>query len=95
MTSDHLDAILKSVHAKADKEGWFTVRDSGTLTLYAAFNGASLTVGRVEAVRTDGDILYARTTKRELYGFAREDLFAIAVEGSSASGQPVRRAGFG
>lgn len=95
MTSDHLDAILKTAHLNKDKEGWQSVPDGGTLTIYAAFNGASLSVSRVDAVRLDGDIVYARTAKRELYALARADLFAIAVDGAGATGQPPRRAGFG
>ncbi len=95
MTSDHLDAILKTAHTKQDKEGWHTVPDGGTLTLYVAFNGASLTVGRVEALRFDGELLYARTPKRELFALTRGDVYAVAIEGAGATGQPPRRAGFG
>jgi hypothetical protein len=95
MTSDHLDAILKTAHVTKDKDGWQALPEGGTLTLYAAFNGASLTVQRIEALRLEGDIVYARTPKRELFALARADLYAIAVEGTAASGQPPRRAGFG
>jgi len=95
MTHDHLDSILKTAHCKQDKEGWSVVPDGGTLTLYAAHDGVSLNVGRVEALRVDGEIVYARTPKRELFALARTDLFAVALEGAAASGQPARRAGFG
>ena len=94
MTGDHLDAILKTSHAKTDKEGWHTLPEGGTLTLYVAFNGASLTVPRVESLRVDGELLYARSAKRELFALARADVFAVALE-ASVTGQPVRRAGFG
>jgi hypothetical protein len=50
-------------------------------------------VSRVEGVKTDGELVYARTARRETYAFAKSDLFAVAVEG--AVGQPARRAGFG
>jgi hypothetical protein len=43
----------------------------------------------------DGELLYARSAKRELFAIARSDVFAVALEGSTAAGQPVRRAGFG
>jgi hypothetical protein len=94
MTSDHLDAILKSAQTKPDKEGWHALPDGGTLTLYVAHDGASLTVARVEAVRADGELVYARTAKRDVYAVARGDLFAVAVEGTAA-GATARRAGFG
>jgi hypothetical protein len=93
MTGEHLESILKSSQAKAEKEGWLAMSDGSTLTLYAAHDGVSLTVPRVEAVKLDGELVYARTVKRETFAIGRSDLFAVAMEG--AVGQPVRRAGFG
>jgi hypothetical protein len=93
MTGEQLDAILKTAQAKPDKDGWNSLPEGGLLTLYLAYNGASLTVPRVEALRSDGPLLYARTPKRELFAVAREDVFAVAVEGA-VMGQPTRRAGF-
>jgi hypothetical protein len=95
MNSEQLDAILKTAHAKEDKEGWRVLPESGTLTLYLAHDGASLTLPRIEALRTEGDILYARTPKRELYAVVRVDVYAIALDATAAAGQAVRRAGFG
>ncbi len=63
------------------------------MTLYAAHDGVPLMVSRVDAVRIDGDLVYARTARRETYSLNRADLFAVALEG--ATGQPPRRAGFG
>lgn len=94
MTGEHLDAILKTAHCTKDKEGWYTLSDGATMTLHLSHDGASLSVSRVEAVRSDGDLLYARTPKRELYAVVRADVYAIAFD-SSAAGQPARRAGFG
>ena len=94
MTGEQFDAILKTAQAKPDKDGWLTLPEGGLLTLYVAFGGASLTVPRVEALRLEGALLYARTPKRELFALAREDVFALAVEGA-VLGQPTRRAGFG
>jgi hypothetical protein len=95
MTGEHLDAILKTAHVKSDKEGWSTVPDGGTLTLYVAHDGASLNLPRIEAIRADGEILYARTPKKEIFAVARVDVFAVGIEGFTAPGQPARRAGFG
>jgi hypothetical protein len=92
MTGEHIEAILKQASAKADKDGFLTVPEGGLMTLYVSSQGASLTVSRVEGVRIDGDIVYARTSKKEMFAVIRTDVFAVAVEG--ASGQPVRRAGF-
>jgi hypothetical protein len=94
MNAEHLDAILKTAQAKADKEGWHALPEGGTMTLHVAHGGASLTISRVEAVRIDGPIVYGRTPKRELYAVARDDIFAIAVDAAAATGQPPRRAGF-
>ncbi len=93
MTGEHLEAILKNAQAKAEKDGYLALPDGAVLTLYVAHDGVSLTVSRVEAVKVDGEIVYARTAKKETYALGRSDLFAVALEG--AVGQPVRRAGFG
>jgi hypothetical protein len=98
MTGEQFDAILKTAHFKADKadkDGWQTLSDGGTMTLYVAYHGASLTVARVEGIRVDGGLVYARTPKRELYALAKEDVYAVAIDGAAATGQPARRAGFG
>ena len=94
MTGEHLEAILKSAQAKMDKaDGFAVVPEGATLTLYAAHDGVPLTVPRVEGVKVDGDLVYARTARRETFALSRNDLFAAALEG--AVGQPARRAGFG
>jgi hypothetical protein len=93
MTGEHLEAILKNAQAKAEKDGYTVVPEGATLTLYAAHDGVPLMVSRVEAIKTDGDLLYARTARRETFSLSRGDLFAVALEG--AVGQPARRAGFG
>ena len=93
MTGEHLEAILKSAQAKAEKDGYTVVPEGATLTLYGGHQGVPLTVPRVEAIKIDGELVYARTGRRETFALHREDLFAVALEG--AVGQPARRAGFG
>jgi hypothetical protein len=95
MTGDHLDAILKISGGKADKDGWHALPDGGTMTLHVAHDGASMTVPRVDAIRLDGDLLYARNPKRETFVVVRTDIFAIAFESDASAGKVVRRAGFG
>jgi hypothetical protein len=92
MTGDHLDAILKNAQVKSEKDGFSALPDGATLTFYVAHDGAMLTVSRVDGVRTEGELVYARTAKRETFALARGDIFAVASEG--ALGQPPRRAGF-
>jgi S-adenosylmethionine hydrolase len=93
MTPEHFDAILKNAQAKGDKDGFMIMPDGGSLTLYVSHDGASLSVSRIEAVKQDGELVYARTQKRETFAFVRSDIFAVAAEGGG--GQPARRAGFG
>lgn len=93
MTQDHLDAVLKTFQLKADKEGYHALPEGTMMTIHVAHGGASLTLTRVEAVRADGGLVYARTPKREIYVVARDDIFAMAVD--SPPGQPARRPGFG
>jgi hypothetical protein len=93
MTGEHLEAILKSAQAKSEKDGYTVVPEGATLTLYGGHEGVPLTVPRVEAIKVEGELVYARTGRRETFVLNRQDLFAIALEG--AVGQPARRAGFG
>jgi len=95
MTGDHLDAILKVAGAKADKDGWASLPDGNLMTLHVAHDGAAMTVSRIEAVKQDGELVYARNPKRELFVVVRTDVFAVALEGEAASGKVARRAGFG
>jgi hypothetical protein len=92
MTGEHFDAILKQAQAKADKDGWQVLAEGAYLTLYLAHDGVPLTLQRIEAVRKEGSLLYARGGKRELFVCDQSDLFAVALEGTP--GQGPRRAGF-
>jgi hypothetical protein len=93
MVGEQLQAIFKNAQAKSDKEGFSTLPEGTTATLYAAHGGVGLTVPRVDAVKVDGGIVTAKTTKKETYTFELGDLFALALEGST--GGAARRAGFG
>ena len=91
MTEDHLGSLLAAAEAKKEKDGWFTLPEARHLTLYAAYNGASLNVARVTGLKRDGSLIHARTVKGETYILAIEDLFAGAVESPSSA---TRKAGF-
>ena len=96
MAGEQLDAVLKSGSAKAGKDGFTALPEGVTLTLYLAHDGASLSVPKVEAVKNDGDLIFARTAKRETFCFAKNDVFAVATDGTAtAAGETPRRAGFG
>ena len=95
MTGDHLDAILKLAGAKGEKDGWVSLPDGSTMSLHVAHDGASMTVSRIEALRQEGELVYARNPKRELFVVVRSDIFAAALEADSGTGKVVRRAGFG
>ena len=95
MTGDHLESILKMAGTKADKDGWASLPEGNTMTLHVAHDGAAMTISRIEAVRQDGELLYARNPKRELFALVRSDIFAVALEGEPSAGKPARRAGFG
>jgi hypothetical protein len=95
MTGDHLEAILKVAGAKSEKDGWQVLPDGATMQLHVSHDGASMTVPRIEAVKQDGELVFARNSKRELFIVVRSDIFAIALEGEASAGKVVRRAGFG
>ncbi len=95
MTGDHLEAILKTAGAKYEKDGWSMLPEGTTMTLHVAHDGAGMNVPRVEAVKQEGELVYARNSKRELFALVRTDVFAIALEGDAGAGKVARRAGFG
>jgi hypothetical protein len=93
MTLEQLHAIFKQMQLKADKDGAYNLPEGSGLTLYLAHDGASLNVQRIESVRFEGEILYGRSAKKEMFGIVIGDVFAVAID--TPPGQPHRRAGFG
>lgn len=93
MTEDMFRSVLETVSATADEEGWLNPPEGQTLTLYAAHDGVPLTVGKIASVRMGHGIVRARSTKGEQFFIAREDLFAMAVDGSAVI-RAGRKAGF-
>jgi hypothetical protein len=94
MTGEHLDAILKVAGAKTEKDGWQVLPDGSAMTLHVAHDGASMTISRIDGVKQDGELVYARTPRRELFVVVRSDIFAAAFEGEP-NAKVARRAGFG
>jgi hypothetical protein len=95
MTREELEQALKSLGAKNDKEGFWNVPENTTYTVYVSHDGGTLTVTRVEAVRGEGELVLARTSKKELFALVRSDVYALATEGQSGSSAARRPAGFG
>jgi hypothetical protein len=93
MTQEQLEAVLKQLSAKLDKEGWWSVSEGIHLTIHVAHDGASLSVPRVGGVRVEGALVTARTPRGEMHCFARDDVFAVASDGGGA--EKGRRPGFG
>lgn len=91
MTDDHLGALLTVAEGKKEKDGWFTLPEGRHITLYVAFNGASLSVSKITHVKRDGGLLVARTVKEESFLLAIADVYAGSVEAPASSG---RKAGF-
>jgi hypothetical protein len=91
MTEEHLSALLGAAEAKKDGEGWMRPPEGRNITLYVSSNGASMTVGKVEALRVAGQLLRARTVRGEEFVLALEDVFAGAVDAPATAG---RKAGF-
>lgn len=91
MVHEHLKALLDAGEAKAAPQGARELPDGRTLTLYVSSNGAHLTVNRVTSLREDGELIYARTVKGEIFVLSRSDVYAGAVEAPASGG---RKAGF-
>ncbi|AGP36388.1 hypothetical protein WME98_43170 [Sorangium sp. So ce296] len=93
MTDDILKAALDTAEAKTDKDGWAELPEGRVLTLYAAHEGVSLPVTKIDAVLSVGGLLKARSTKGETFVLALKDVFAIALDGGGKGAQ-ARKAGF-
>jgi len=92
MTREQIETILKTAGAKSDKDSQ-SFPEGSNVTFHVAHDGASLSFQKIENVRFEGELVYARSSKQSL-AVAITDVFAVAVEGSQ--GQVSRRpAGFG
>lgn len=91
MTQEHLTAIIGAAEATKDILGWWALPEGRHATLYASSQGASLTMGKIDALKLEGPLLQARTTRGEVYVVALQDVFAGQVEPQPKG---ARRAGF-
>ena len=90
MTADQLTNLLKLADAGKTEDGWASL-GKYTLTLHTAFNGAALSLAKIEAVKVAAPLVYAKSTRGETHVVRLEDIFAGTVEASRESG---RKAGF-
>ena len=93
MTLEQLHAVLKQMQLKSDKEGAYNLPEGSAITLYIAHGGASLNVQRIESLRCEGELVFGRSTKKEMFALASADIFAVAID--TPPGAAARRAGFG
>lgn len=93
MTEELLRATLEAAQAKTDPEGWTTLPEGRTITLYAAHEGAPLTVAKIVALRVTHSVLRARTIKGETFFLSMPDVFATAIDGGTDTSVP-RKTGF-
>jgi len=91
MTREQIEAILKTGQAKLDKESGYALPEGSNITFHVAHDGASLSFQKLETVKFDCELLYAKSAKQTV-ALAVSDVFAIALEG--AAGQQRRPAGF-
>jgi hypothetical protein len=92
MTREQIEVILKSAQAKSDKEGGYALPEGSNLTFHVSHDGASVTVQKIESVKFDGELVFAKSAKQTV-ALVTSDVFAVAVEG--VGGAPARRpAGF-
>src|SRR5215510_667027 len=59
MTSDQIASLLEIAEAKKGEAGWLEL-GLHHLTLHAAYNGASLSLARLEAIKMVGPMVHAR-----------------------------------
>lgn len=94
MTEEMLRVVLDTANAKADgKDGWTTLPEGRLMTLHVSHGGVPLTVGKIEAIKLQGAIVRAKSSKGETF-LALADVFAAGLEGGSDPTNPARKAGF-
>jgi hypothetical protein len=91
MTRDQIEAILKTAQAKSEKDGGFSLPEGSNVTFHVAHDGASLAFAKLESVKIDGDLVFAKSAKQTI-AIVVSDVFAVSVEGGG--NQPRRAAGF-
>lgn len=90
MTADQLAALLKLAESTKVDDGWSSLGPF-TLTLHTAFNGASLSLTRIDAVKVAGSLLLAKSSRGETHVVLLENIFGGTIEPSRETG---RKAGF-
>jgi len=92
MTETQLQSVLKQLKVTADKDGTSRLPEDSQLTLYVSHTGGTLTVAKVDSVRIDGELVQARTTKKDMFIVALSDIFAVQSETEKTTSR--RTAGF-
>ena len=90
MNAEELEAVWNLAQVRTEDD-WRVLPEGKTLTLHIASAGVGLGVSKVEAVRLSGSLVYARSTRGDLYAFAASDVFACTLDGAEARS---RKAGF-
>ena len=90
MTGDQLAALFKLAEATKGDDGWSNL-GKHMLTLHTAFNGASLSIARIESVKLSGALLLAKSQRGETHVVILENIFGGTIEPSRETG---RKAGF-
>ena len=93
MTDEMLHAVLETAGAKLDKDGWSALPEGRLMTLYAAHGGVPLTIAKIEAVKVNQRLTWARSPKGEVYVIHLDDLFAAAMDRGHEA-PSARKAGF-
>lgn len=92
MTETQLQSVLKTLKVTAEKDGTSKLPEDSQLTLYVSHAGASLTVSKVDQLKIEGDLVQARTVKKDMFVVALSDIFAVQSETASTTSR--RTAGF-
>jgi hypothetical protein len=90
MTGDQLGTLLKLADATKVDDGWSSLGQH-TLTLHTAFNGAALSLSRIDSIKMVGALVLAKSSRGEMHVVMLDNICGGTIEPSRETG---RKAGF-
>lgn len=91
MTNEELTSVMSLLGLEQSDDGWLAAPSERSMALHIAHDGVGHAVTRISAMKVSGGLIEAKTRKDERYVVLCSDVFAMAIDSSTAAS---RQAGF-